>query len=102
MTSTQFYCRITVFDRMLQDFTVFVWELEPLDGQTRSAREWIEEYIEDNYEELFPTLGIKGTGGWEAVFVATLRSSGPWMGREPDDSLEMVKWQAQVLPEEDE
>jgi len=102
MTSnTLFHCRITFFDRTLQDLTVFVWELEPLDGQTRSAREWIKEHIEDNYEALLPELGIKDNGGWEVVFVATLHASVSVLDQEHDDeSIELMKWQVQSLPSE--
>jgi hypothetical protein len=36
--NTLFHCRIEVFDQTLQDLTVFVWELEPLDRLMKSAR----------------------------------------------------------------
>ncbi len=96
-----FYCRATFFNRVIQDLTVFVWELEPLDGRMRSAREWIEEHIRDNYPDLFPTLGIEGDGGWEAVFVATIRTHiyGP-PGQEYDESIELRNWMVQPLPPE--
>jgi hypothetical protein len=100
--STQFHCRFKVSDQMLQDLTVFVWELEPLDGQTRSAREWIEEHIENNYEDLLLKLGIKGSGGWEAVFVATIRASVCNLDHDYDEGIELVKWQVQALPSEDD
>jgi hypothetical protein len=100
--NTLFHCRFKVFDQMLQDLTVFVWELEPLDGQTRSAREWIEEHIESNYEELFSTLGIKGDGGWEAVFVATIHASVCNLNQDYDESVALIKWQVQSLPSEDD
>ena len=95
-----FYCRIMIFDREIQDLTVFVWELEPLDCRTRSAREWIEEHIRDNYEELFPTLGIEGDGGWEAVFVATIHSYTCGPDQEYDESVELRNWLVQPLPPE--
>ena len=97
-----FYCRVTFFDRAIQDLTVFVWELEPLDGQTRSAREWIEEHIREFYEELLPTLGVEGDGGWEAVFVATIHTHtyGPPDQEEYDDSIQLRNWIVQPLPPE--
>jgi len=42
------YGRVTVFDGVIQELNVFVWELEPLDDQTRSVREWVEEYIRED------------------------------------------------------
>lgn len=101
MTSnTLFHCRVTFFDRTIQDLTVFVWELEPLDEQTRSEREWIEEHIRTNYEELFQALGIKGNGGWEVVFVATMCAEvGEWH-QEYGESIELERWQVQQLPSE--
>lgn len=99
-SSTQFHCRITVFDRMIQDLTVFVWELEPLDRRKRSAREWIEEHIQANYEDLFSALGIQGTGGWEAVFVATIHATSCSLYEEHDESIELMTRQVQQLPSE--
>jgi hypothetical protein len=104
MTSNKtFHCRLKVFEQSIDELTVFVWELEPLDKQTRSAREWIEEHIRDNYEDLLPQLGIKDHDGWEAVFIATIRSttSGCLYG-EHDESVELIKWQVQALPSEDD
>ena len=102
-SSTQFYCRIMVCDRTIQDLTVFVWELEPLDGQTRSARDWIEEHIRDNCDDLFPLLGIKDSGGWEAVFVGTIHSTtSGCVYQEHDETLELEKWQVQAIPSEDD
>ncbi len=97
---TLFYCRVTFFDRELVYLNVFVQELEPIDGRTRPAREWIEEHIEANYEDLFQTLGIKGSGGWEAVFVATIGILAYGPDQEPDESIELRSWQVQPLPPE--
>ena len=100
MTNTLFHCRIKGSDRTLQDLTVFVWELKPLDEQTRPAREWIEEHIEDNYEDLLSALGIKGDGEWEAVFVATIHAPTCDSYQEHDESVELIKWQVHALPSE--
>jgi len=100
--SKQFHCRISVFDQRLQDLDVFVWELKPLDNQTRSAREWIEEYIRSNCDDLFPLLGIKGNGGWEAVFVGTIHSTAHGcLYQEHDETIELEKWQVQAIPSEE-
>ena len=98
--SIQFHCRIKVFDQSLDELTVFV--LEPLDNQTRSAREWIKDYIRDNCEEeVFPLLGIKGVGGWEAVFVGTIHSTtSGCLYQEHDETIELEKWRTQRLPSE--
>jgi|GEM_PF-4151055 len=91
------YGRVTVFDGVIQELNVFVWELEPLDDQTRSVREWVEEYIREDVG-LLSTIGIKDTGGWEAVFSATIHA-GSWY---PDEGADIVlrDWQSQQLPSE--
>jgi len=95
-----FYCRATFFDGILQDLTVFVWELEPLDGQTRSAREWITEHIKEHHEEMLPDLGVVGDGGWEAVFVATIHNHTYGPDQEYDEGIEVRNCLSQPLPSE--
>lgn len=92
------YCRLTVFDGVIQDLNVFVWELEPLDDQTRTVREWAEDCIREDCLDLLPTLGIKEDGGWEAVFSATVSARDYW----PDEGAKIVlrDWQIQQLPSE--
>jgi hypothetical protein len=95
------YCRLTIFNGVLQDLNVFVWELEPLDGQTRTVREWAEDCIREDCLDLLPTLGIKEEGGWEAVFSATVSAPkpDPWW---PNETAKIVlrDWQTQELPSE--
>ncbi len=97
---TLFYCRMVIFDGLLQDLTVFVWELEPIDGQTRSYREWIEEYINGDHESLYPALGIEGDGGWEVVFTATIHCDSYGCAQEFKDHIEVHLSQVQPLPPE--
>lgn len=101
MTSTtKFYCHIRVFDRTIQDLTVFVWELEPLDRRKRTAREWIEECIKEDPADLFTDLDIHGYGGWEAVFTATIHGHEVGPDREHDEYIELGNWRTQQLPSE--
>ena len=102
MNNALFHCRIMVFDREIQDLTVFVWELEPLDRRTRSAREWIEEHIKDDCENLLSDLGIEGYGGWEAVFIATIHgyTYGPSDQEDYDEDITLEAWEVQRLPSE--
>ena len=85
------YCHFKLFDRSLQDLTVLVWD------RSRIVRERVKEYIKENYEELFSTLGVEGDGGWEVAFSAVARASS-WGPEGEVSNITLRQWKA--LPSE--
>jgi hypothetical protein len=91
---------MVVYDGLIQECDIFVWELEPSDTSRRSAREWIYEHITSclNFDEFCKELGWDGEcAAFEAVFEGEIRGWYDYLG-EWEEELIVKDFISQPLP----
>jgi hypothetical protein len=92
---------MVVYDGLIQDLDVFVWELEPVDTTRRSAREWVYEHITSRQilDYLLNDLGWDGECvAFEAVFKGRIEGRFDYFD-EWDEELIVEEHISQPLPE---
>lgn len=99
-SADKFQARMVVYDGLIQDLDIFVWELEPTDTNRCSTREWIYEHINSclNFDEFCKELGWDGESpAFEAVFNGTISG---WYdyNNEWDEELVVDDFISQPLP----
>jgi hypothetical protein len=68
-----FQARI-LFDETIEQIDVFVWELEPLKGDSRAYREWVEEHLQSwQLEDYQDNFNDPCDGPFEVVFKGTIK-----------------------------
>ncbi|MHC4301964.1 MAG: hypothetical protein ACYS7Y_32275 [Planctomycetota bacterium] len=99
-STVDFAARIVVYDEDIQELEIFVWELEPLDLNLRTGREWVQDHISNcDMDALVDHLECADRLAWEAVFKGTL--SGDYCAPdfiEWDEEMEIHEYRSQELP----
>ncbi|MHC4699800.1 MAG: hypothetical protein ACYTFQ_04420 [Planctomycetota bacterium] len=104
----EFKARIVVYDDCIQELDIFTWELEPVGeerNRRRTARDWIEEHLQEwDIGDYIYNFGEDAGGvAFEAVFTGEIVGGYVWTpyGDEYDEEINLdTDMLVQELPEE--
>ena len=95
---SEFRARIVTEDGDIDDLTVFVFELTPLESGRRSIADWVYEHLMEFSDAYLSELGVQPEGNYETVLVGTIDGRYDHLD-EWDEEIDIREFTTQKLPD---
>lgn len=102
-SSCEFIGRYFISEVEVLDYSIWVYELEPMCMQRRDSRSWVVEHM-DCYtlEDLRKLFSLPETGAYQVLFKGTLTGGKTWSldGEDWDEELDVTEVKSEEIPKD--